>query len=339
MTIDKLKQQLNNGTLNSFYYLAGDEQYLLDYYYDRFKDVCAGALPEFNFIELDGKKLDFDMLADASSSYPVMAEKKLIAVIDADAAAVKGSGEKKLVAALEDIAPGVTVLFWEHAREKGKANAVEAAVKKCGGEVVRADKPKAEALIPWAQSIFAKAEIDISTQNCALLIELTGGSMLRLDNEIKKLIAYVGNGEVDRNAIEKMVTPAEDASWFAISNAIGEHDFDLLMQALQSLYSQNVDESVIAGMFYRAYIDLWRGDIALREGKSSAELATVCAISPYAAARIMRTASKLEEGEALDGLRKCLELDQKLKTSGLNKRDLIYSFAAGLLAFKMKDHE
>ena len=116
-------------------------------------------------------------------------------------------------------------------------------------------------------------------------------------------------------------------------------DVVALGELLIDFTCQNVDETVIAGMFYRAYTDLWRGDIALREGKSSAELASVCSISPYAAARIMRTAVKLEEGEALDGLRKCLDLDQKLKTSGLNKKDLIYSFAAGLLAFKMKDHE
>lgn len=339
MTIDKLKAQLNSGSIEGLYYLSGDEQYLLDYYYDRFKAACAEVLPEFNFIELDGKKLDFDMLADASSSYPVMAEKKLVSIVDVEPSSIKGTNEKKLLAALEDIAPGVTVLFWEHAREKGKGNALDAVVKKSGGQSVRADKPKPEALIPWVQGLFAAESIEISSQNASYLIEMTGGSMLRLSNESNKLISYLQQGEVERALIDKMVVPEEDSSWFAISDAIGEHDFDCMMQALQTLYRQNVDESVIAGMFFRAYADLWRGEIALREGKSSAELATVCSISPYAAARIMRTAGRLNEGEALDGLRRCLELDHMLKTSGLNKKDLIYSFAASLLAFQMKDHE
>ncbi len=339
MNIDTLKKQLKEGTLSSLYYLMGDEQFLLDHYHDKFKECCAAVLPEFNLIELDGKKIDFDFLADACSSYPVMAEKKLVIVEDLEPSTVKGNNEKKLSAALEDIAPGVTVLFWEHAREKSKSNALEAALKKRGCEVVRADRPKPETLIPWIQGIARRGGAEIDHRDCAYLAELTGNSMLRIHNELQKLIAFAKGGEIDRATIDKMVAPEEDSSWFAISNAIAERDFDLLMQALQALYQQNVDEVVIAGMFYRAYIDLWRGETALKEGKSSAELATVCGISPYAAARIMRSAARMEEGEALDGLRQCRELDIKIKTSGLNKKDLIYSFAASLLAFQMKDHE
>lgn len=339
MKIETLKKQLQEKNLVSLYYLSGDEQFLLDHYYARFKECCADALPELNLIELDGKKLDFDYLADSCTSYPVMAERKLVTVVDLEPSTLKGSNEKKFSAALSDIAPGVTVLLWEHAKEKAKTNAVESAVKKLGGESVRADRPSPEALIPWIQGIANRGGVSIDRKDCLYLAELTGNSMLRMNNELQKMIAYLQSGEIDRTLIDKMVAPEENSSWFGISNAISEHDFDLLMQALQSLYQQNVDETVIAGMFYRAYIDLWRGETALREGKSSAELATVCGISPYAAARIMRSAAKLEEGEALDGLRRCRELDRNLKMSGLNKKDLIYSFAAGLLAFQMKDHE
>ncbi len=338
MNIETLKKQLENGTLAPLYYLTGDEQFLLDHYYTKFKESCSAVLPEFNLIELDGKKIDYDYLADACSSYPVMAERKLVTVTDLESGTLKGNNEKKLSAALEDIAPGVTVLFWEHAREK-KVNALETLLKKLGAESVRADRPKPEALIPWIQGIVKRGGAEIDHRNCAYLAELTGNSMLRINNELKKLISYAKGGEIDQALIDKMVAPEEDSSWFAISNAIAERDFDLLMQALQTLYQQNVDETVIAGMFYRAYIDLWRGETALKEGKSSAELATVCGISPYAAARIMRSAARLEEGEALDGLRRCRELDSKIKTSGLNKKDLIYGFAAGLLAFQMRDHE
>ncbi|MBQ7034832.1 MAG: DNA polymerase III subunit delta [Clostridia bacterium] len=339
MTVDALKRQLKDTNLSALYYLCGDEQYLLDYYYGQFKKICADVLPEFNFIELDGKKIDYDFLADAATSYPVMAERKLVAIMDLDTSGLKGNNEKKLAAALSDIAPGVTVLFIDHAKEGGKTNALDSALKKLGGETVRVDRPKPEKLQVWVQELASKSNCEISGSDAAYLVELTGGSMLALKNELHKICAFLQAGEIDRNLIDKMVSPTEDASWFAISGAISEHDFEALMDALKLLYQQNVDDTVIAGMFYRAYTDLWRGETALKEGKSSAELAAVCGISPYAAARIMRSASKLMEGEALDGLRKCRELDQKIKTSGLNKKDLIYSFAAGLLAFQMKDHE
>lgn len=339
MKIEELKKIIKDNKLDGIYYLNGNEQFLLDYYYDRMKEVVEGALPELNFIELDGRKIDFDLLSDACSSYPMMAERKLVAVIDMDTAGLKGNNEKKLLAALDDIAPGVIVLFWEHAKEAVKSNALDSIVKKVGGNVVRIDRPTNDKLQRWVYDLIIQKGCAISLGDCAYLVELTGGSMLRLNNEVHKICAYAKGEEIDRELIDKMVSPAEDASWFAISNAIAEHDFDALMQALRQLYDQNVDDTVIAGMFYRAYSDLWRGEVALKEGKSSAELASVCSISPYSAARIMRSATKLKEGEAIDGLRRCCELDQKIKSSGLNKKDLIYSFAASLLAFQMKEHE
>ncbi len=339
MTIEALKKQLAAKTPAALYYLCGDEQYLLDYYYRKFKACCSEILPEFNYIELDGKKIDYELLADACTSYPVMAERKLVAVMDPDSGALKGSGEKKLTEALHDIAPGVTVLFLEHARERGKTGAVEAAVRKLGGEIVRADRPKPEALAAWVKKRVESAGGSVEPQAGAYLVDLTGGSMLRIDRELQKLLAYAKEEEITRAVIDQLVAPEEESSWFAVSDAVCEHDFDKLMQALQLLYRQNVDDAVIAGMFYRTYINLWRGEVALREGKSSAELASVCGISPYAAAQIMRSAAKLQEGEALEGLRRCRELDKKIKTSGINKKDLIYSFAAAILAFQMKDNE
>ena len=339
MKVEDLKKVLKDKKLSGIYYLNGNEQFLLDLYYDRFKEVVSGALPELNFIEMDGRKIDFDLFSDACSSYPMMAEQKLVSVIDMDTANLKGNNEKKLIAALDDIAPGVIVLFWDHAKDVVKSNALDSIVKKMGGESVRIDRPTNEKLQKWVFDLITKNGCTISLGDCAYLVELTGGSMLRLNNEINKICSHSKGDEIDRELIDKMVSPAEDASWFAISNAISEHDFDALMQALRQLYDQNVDDTVIAGMFYRAYSDLWRGEIALKEGKSSAELASVCSISPYSAARIMRSASKLKEGEAVDGLRRCRELDQKIKSSGLNKKDLIYSFAASLLAFQMKEHE
>lgn len=339
MTIEALKKQIQENTFSSLYYLLGEEQYLIDFYSDKLKDSCAAVLPEFNYIEIDGKKPDFDFLADACTAYPVMAERKLVVVADLEPSMVKGQNEKKLLAALGDIAPGVTVLFRDHAKEKAKSNALETLIKKLGGEIVKTERLKPEAMAVWIRKMAAKSNIEISSADCAYLYEMTGGSMLRVHNEMQKMIAFLKEGEIDRALIDRMVAPEENASWFAISNALAAHDFDQLMQTLHDLYSQNTDDTVIAGMFHRAFIDLWRGETALKEGKSSAELAMVSGISPYAAANIMRSAARLKEGEALDGIRKCRQLDRKLKTSGVNKKDLIYGFAAELLAFQMKDHE
>ncbi len=331
MSVELLKKQLKEDRLEGLYYLYGEEQYLLDSYLKQIRLRCAAVLPELNHMELDGKKLDLDYFSDAVSSCPVMADHKLVVVMDLDSAALKGNGEKKFISALENLAPGVTVLFWEHAREKGKANKLETLLKKQNATVVRLDRLPQEQLTDWILHRFEQGKAAISRRDAQYLAELAGSSMLRLDQEIKKLNSFANGTTLTREIVERMVPPSEEMSWFAITNAVVSHDFDGLMQAVEALYRQNVDDMVIAGMFFRCYMDLWRGKAALKEGKSSTELAAVYGISPYAAARLMRVAAGLREGEAEQGLQKCLKLDRALKTSGLNKKNLIFGLIAELL--------
>ena len=64
MSIEILKKQLQQASLEGLYLLMGEEQYLIDYYSEKIRACCTGTLPEMNFIEIDGKKPDFDYLAD-----------------------------------------------------------------------------------------------------------------------------------------------------------------------------------------------------------------------------------------------------------------------------------
>ena len=339
MSLEIFKKQLKEQTAEGIYYLLGEEQFLLDRYYAQAKEACAPVFPELNLIELDGKKLDYDFLADAIQSYPAMAEKKLVSVLDFDSSSLRGEGEKKLAAAFAEIAPGVTVIFREHAKEKGKANALENLIKKSKGMIVRIDKPSAPMLHKWIRGYAQSRGAEIYEEECAYLSELTGGSMVRIANELQKLVAYAAGNVIEREMIEKMVAPEEEAAWFAVSNAICAHDFDKLMQVVDLLYRQNTDDTVVAGMFYRAFSDLWRGVTALKEGVTSQELASICGVSPGRAANLMRNARTLKEEEVLDGLRRCLELDRKMKSSGVNKKELVYGLITELLEFQMRGHE
>ena len=339
MSIEIFKKQLKEQSLEGVYYLLGEEQFLIDRYYEQAKEVCAPSLPELNLIELDGKKFDYDFFADAIQAYPAMAEKKLVSVLDFDAGSLRGEGEKKLSAAFSEIAPGVTVIFREHAKEKGKANGLETLIKKSGGIIARVDKPSAPMLHKWIKGLAEKQGATIYEDECAFLSELTGGSMVRISNELQKLCAYASGGVIEREMIEQMVSPEEEAAWFAVSNAICAHDFDALMQVVDLLYRQNYEDTVIAGMFYRAYSDLWRGVTALNEGVTSQELASICGVSPGRAANLMRSARHLKADEVLDGLRRCKELDRKIKSSGVNKKDLVYGLITELLEFQMRGHE
>ena len=339
MSIEQFKKKLKDQSVEGIYYLLGEEQFLLDRYYAQAKEICAPSLPELNLIELDGKKFDYDFFTDAIQSYPAMAEKKLVSVLDFDSGTLRGEGEKKLIAAFQDMAPGVTVIFRDHAKEKGKANALENLIKKSKGMIVRVDRPASATLHKWIKGLAEKYGASIYEEECAYLAEMTGSSMVRIESELQKLCAYASGGTIERELIEKMVSPEEEAAWFAVSNAICTHDFDALMRVVDLLYRQNTDDTVIAGMFYRAFSDLWRGVTALREGVTSQELASICGVSPYRAANIMREARALKEGEVLDGLRRCRELDRKIKSSGINKKDLIYGFITELLEYQMRGHE
>ena len=80
MTAAELKGTIKDKTFSPVYIFCGEENFLKRHYR---RELVRAILPDdafdaFNHIILEGEKLDFEALADAIASPPMMADYKLV---------------------------------------------------------------------------------------------------------------------------------------------------------------------------------------------------------------------------------------------------------------------
>ena len=310
------------------YYIHGKEQYLKDYYYSELKKKAVTNMREFNSIEFDGKALDLNIFNDTISSYPVMSEIKFIGVIDFDNSLISTKEKKETLKSILQSIPDFTiVVFFESDLKSEQKNPalsqIIAAVK--GADVVL-DKPTPSSLAAWLKRIFKSYKKQISQNDLYYLLELAPSDMLSLKNEVVKLCEAVESEQITKTDIDNVVTKSIDANRFEIIDAVYQRDFDKLFSIIDKLYKQGCEHLDIANVFYRAFLDMYRARTALEEGVSSKELADDFKINIYGASKAIKNVKNIRLKYLKYCLNRLVELDESLKSSKVDGRQLIVAF-------------
>jgi DNA polymerase-3 subunit delta len=101
----ELVRELETGRVRPAYLLAGEEALLRDDAIDALRScVLAGAADDFNFDRLPGESTTPAALADALGSLPVMAERRLVLLVEPEG---RRGGSKLLVEAIAEQLPAL----------------------------------------------------------------------------------------------------------------------------------------------------------------------------------------------------------------------------------------
>lgn len=331
MSVKILSENLKKSEFLPLYYIYGEEEYLKQHYYNELKNKCVKDMPEFNFTEFNPKTFDFLDFTNCVNSYPVMAERKMVSVVDMDNALLKKDFTSELVDFLKTIPDYCTVVFIDTVTKTGTATALVKAVKSAGGLCVEVAHPDSATLVSWVKRQFKKYGKTIENSDLQYLIEIADSDMLSLENEIKKVCNYAKDSVVTRTDIDSVVTKSIEANRYGIADAFVTGDYTKVFDIVDKLYKQNVDDIAIANLFYYTFLDLWKGSVSLRKGKTSAETASELGMNPYGATKAQKNARRFD----IDFLRRAvslsLKLDVDLKSKPYNKRDLIVTYVASLV--------
>ena len=219
-----LKTNLKQGTFQRLYIFHGEETFLLQHYLSQMKSKILDELTEsFNFHALTQENFDIQSFADAVENLPMMAERTLVHVDEVDLFKLPEADRNRAAEILSDIPDYCTVVFTyitvTYKNDKRFTKLYEA-LRDNANEVEFARQEQKD-LIPWIGRHFAAKDKVISTQLCAYLIELTGGTMTALSGEIAKICAYSGAEQIVKSDIDAVVEPVMDAVVFQMTDLIG----------------------------------------------------------------------------------------------------------------------
>lgn len=304
-----IHEHIKKGELKSVYLLYGSERYLVLKMKERLKNAIISPEDSFNYSYFEGNKIDLVKLGEISQTMPFFSETRLILV--------EGSGFfKKSSDAMVDIlkqAPEMTKFIFVES-EIDKRNKLYKYVNK-NGYAAELNGMTQEELLTFMVRIIGGAGKKIRENTAKYFLAVAGTDMNTLQNEIEKVIAYVGKREeITKKDIDAIVT-------VEITNKI----FDMLTHIVYKrqkealdLYYDLVEKKEpplrILSLLVRQFQILFQVKDMQNHGKGRQEMAKLLDLPSF----IVRKYENQARGFSLEQLRecikKCADVEEKIKT-------------------------
>jgi DNA polymerase-3 subunit delta len=232
------------GQPKPFYVLAGDEDFLKRQALAALQSWVLGSEDAFGLSSYPGDDADFSQIRDELATLPFLGPRRLVVVENADPFVTRFRPQLEKYAG-EPAATGVLAL-------EVKTWPATTRLAKLLGDTTIACKAPAAAKLPawcvdWAKAHHGKA---LSTAAAQLLVDLIGGDMGQLDQELAKLAVYVGTAQrIEPDDVDRLVGRSQTANAFKIFDAIGAGRAAEALALLDRLFVEGEDPFRMLGAF------------------------------------------------------------------------------------------
>jgi len=316
--LQSLKQALKNKDLGRLYIFHGEETFLLHHYLGQMKSKLLDPLTEsFNYHRFNHETFDIRGFADAVENLPMMAEATFVQVDDVDPFKMNEGDRTKMTEILSDIPDYCTVVFtfvtlpWKPDKRLKKLWEAMSG----NGEIVEFAKQDQRDLIAWVTRHFAAHKKQITSDLCAYLIDITGGTMTALSGEIDKICAYSGSDHIKKTDIDAVTEPVLDAVVFQMTDLLSAGRYDQALLKLQQLLKMQQEPLAILGAVGGHFRRISTARTLLDNGRAASDLQKLCGIPDFAARKTMEAARRFTPDFCAAAARLVLETDYQMKTS------------------------
>lgn len=313
MDFKSLLQSIKAKDFKPVYLLHGEEPYYIDILSKAFQDnVLEEHEKDFNETVVYGKDADVYAIISEAKGYPMMAERRLVLVREAQ--------DLKNIEALEKYCedPSLsTVLVLAHKYKKLDARKKLGKLIQKMGVIFTSDKVRDYQLVDWITKYLQTTDYKISSKASMLLAESLGTDLSRITNELDKLALILEKGTtINEVHIEENIGISKDYNVFELSNAVGNRD---LLKALEiaNYFSHNPKSGplvVIIGNLYSLFSQLMR--IHFLPDKNPAKIAQELRVIPFVASELVRKSKLYNPKEIAANISVLYEYDIKSKGVG-----------------------
>ena len=334
-----LKKQLREKSFSRVYLLFGEEPWLVRHYTAQIAKKSVDAFEEFNLQRFDDEA-SADQIAEAAEALPMMSERKCVIVSNYNAE-TNASQTAKMAELLADPPESCVLVFsctreinWKKSSKwKNFREAVAAA-----GSVVEFPARDNAALSKFLVSLAQERGCSLPPDVCRYLLALCGSQMSVLENEMEKVCAFAGSGELTRAHCDAVCVQTQEAVSFRMANALTAGDYDTAYRLLDLLLYQREEPVSLLASISSAYVDLYRARAAIDSGQNALELS-----APFDYKKMefkLKNAARACRKFDLEQLRNCLDVlyqaDRELKGTRTDPRVVLEKAMARLLLIAAK---
>lgn len=316
MRPQELLEKINQGLISPFYYFYGPEVYLIEKAINKIKEkVLPLGSADFNWAVFDANRDEDELILNNLLTFPINSSRRLTIIRSAD-----NIWKSKANIYLDYLAhpnPQTCAIFiGEKVDRREKFFQI---MEKEGTVVAFYPLPEQE-LKKWVRQQFAEAGRQITEEALATLIELLGPDLIKLEQEIQKLI--LGGDKARQIAEDDVLALSKDqreGNPFALAEAIAGLNISRAMYLLHKNLQQGETPLLLLSIIGRQLRLIWKAKEMRAQGLSPKEIEVQLKIKPFWAKEFWQQVDiiplrKLEESWLL------LErADLEMKTSRLPK--------------------
>jgi DNA polymerase-3 subunit delta len=310
----QLIKEIRSGQFRKIYFLHGEEPFFID---EISNAVIEGALQEherdFNQSIIYGKDADPRSLIAELNGYPMMAQRRLVVLREAQ------EFDKKM----EELAPyfnspldsTIFVVCFKYKNYDSRKKLVKLAEKQ--GIVFKSEKIKEYALGDWILKYVKTKGYGLSSKACSLLVEFLGNDLGRIVNEVEKLTIILEQGTtINEVHIEENIGISKDYNVFELTNALAARDV-FKANRIVKYFEHNPKAAnivVVIPQIFRLFSQLLR--IHFLPNKSAEAVASGLKVHPFVAKELLHASKQFDPRKIASNIAILQEYDLKAKGVG-----------------------
>ncbi|MCP4438956.1 MAG: DNA polymerase III subunit delta [Aureispira sp.] len=223
MTYNQIVSAIKKKSYFPVYFLHGNEAYFIDQIVKCIEDsVLTESEKAFNQTILYGKEIDHKAVLDNARRYPVMAERQVVIVKEAQ----ELKHIDKLSAYFEKPLDSTILVFAHKHKRLDKRKAFVKILSKSDKVCFFESTKLYDSKVPkWIEGYLKEKKIAIKASAVRLLAEYLGTDLSKIVNELDKLTINLKEGEqIDKNLIQKNIGISKDFNIFELQTALGNRD-------------------------------------------------------------------------------------------------------------------
>lgn len=297
---DEILKDLKSGNYATIYFLAGEESFYIDQVSEY---IEKNAIPEhergFNQIVMYGKDAQIGQIVSAARAFPMMGQRQLILIKEAQELDFKKEEEVGLLMKYIQSPQPSTILVFAHKHKKFDKRSKLAKAFDAGGIFMESNKIYDNKVPGWIQNHVKELGYTITEKATFLLSEFLGNNLERINNEINKIILNIKEKHIDEKLVEENVGVNKEYNSFELSKAISFRDFNKSIKIADYLAGdKNYPPPVLIGYLY-TYLTKLLMVHTLGSNINDQSVASVLGIHPFLAKEYVAAARNYSSGKVI----------------------------------------
>ncbi|MEE9373789.1 MAG: DNA polymerase III subunit delta [Saprospiraceae bacterium] len=218
-----LIKKIKTGQLGSIYLLHGEEGFYIDQVTEYLENnILNEGEKAFNQQVIYGKDAHVDTVIDYALQYPMMSERRVLIVKEAQGMDVKGidSDSKKFLAYIKKPSP-TTLLVISHKNKKVDGRYKWAKLIKDHHDVLESNRIKDYQLKSWIEKYLKAKGHGVENKVTDLVAEYLGTDLSKVSNELNKLIVNLKDGQkISLKEVDEYIGISKDYNVFELQEAL-----------------------------------------------------------------------------------------------------------------------